>query len=989
MGTDRQWRRYNIFISSTFKDMDYERDIIKFRVIPELNRRYRDDRIELQAIDLRLGVNTAHLSEEESERKVLSVCTSCIDSARPFFIGLIGHRYGWVPSEKRWQEFIASLSEDEAQLLSDTAGCSVTEMEIVYGALSQSKFDNSHVLFFLRDEDSYKNIPPEIKSGFFDDSSESVKKLSALKNKIISLFGERGKADDRCTSYHLDWQDGQFFSEDFESIVTQQLSRQIEAEIKRADENTGSSWWAQEKELEESTLLRLLPGSIEFPIYDEKSNDVVESDSDSAVWYIKGHGASTRMAQSYSGWDGDKDVVRLLAVFGLSEYSNSVRPVIVRWIHELWREEYEVPLPSDEDMLYNMPEAQLYPIFESLVNKAREADMYIYIYMDDLEALEVTAPKDLYMPWLARVKDEVNLFVNLQDGSEARKKFLSAHKSLNRNMIVGIQGDKELAEELIDKYEKSFFLELPDKVKTQMLKAAGGFKQSITPLKIHSIFRLFESLSQEEFATIRSSEGSQIDAINSYLENKWAEMPDFPYDIMTFMVSNIAKNIGLSDNVSEAIWTLAAAPGGLRERDIAYFAGDDWDEMQFYRAMNFLFDFFYEDRAQHLWRAKYITEKQDGLVERQKSISEYIRTLDKDDSLRETRGLYYAVACGEPEHYLSYSSSDDYMHGDKMSDILHFYGPQVRELLREGYLEGKNFKKYCEGLDTSSRLQFFATILASLGDMKGNVFSMGGEFAKMVKDVKYDSLEAADAYTYASLLVFKGGMSNLEKAVEIMEYCVRLDYPDSKKMLDTLKARLIEFYRKFGMKRKAERLAENVDRTSFESLLPILRSGKIEEFFTAYWRICDSMPLDSLENAKTIFKSSQIFIEALIAYNRAGHSRVTLEQAMRFLAVWQSFPEIFPDFYADAGALEKSAALYLVIAKASAGLNKDIEEIAGEQLMAMALARLNEIAPDNDIIRHLCAENDRRELFAKMLQLDNFRELEDQIREIYNTEVIC
>ncbi len=466
-------------------------------------------------------------------------------------------------------------------------------------------------------------------------------------------------------------------------------------------------------------------------------------------------------------------------------------------------------------------------------------------------------------------------------------------------------------------------------------------------------------------------------------------MPDFPYDIMTFMVSNIAKNIGLSDNVSEAIWTLAAAPGGLRERDIAYFAGDDWDEMQFYRAMNFLFDFFYEDRAQHLWRAKYITGKQDGLVERQKSISEYIRTLDKDDSLRETRGLYYAVACGEPEHYLSYSSSGDYMHGDKMSDILHFYGPQVRELLREGYLEGKNFKKYCEELDTSSRLQFFATILASLGDMKENVFSMGGEFAKMVKDVEYDSLEAADAYTYASLLVFKGGMSNLEKAVEIMEYCVRLDYPDSKKMLATLKARLIEFYRKFGMKRKAERLAENVDRTSFESLLSILRSGNIEEFFTAYWCICDSMPLDSLENAKTIFKSSQIFIEALIAYNRAGHSRETLEQAMRFLAVWQSFPETFPDFYADAGALEKSAALYLVIAKASAGLNKDIEEIAGEQLMAMALARLNEIAPDNDIIRHLCAENDRRELFAKMLQLDNFRELEDRIREIYNTEVIC
>ena len=38
---DKNWRRYNIFISSTFKDMDYERDVIKFKVIPELNRRFR------------------------------------------------------------------------------------------------------------------------------------------------------------------------------------------------------------------------------------------------------------------------------------------------------------------------------------------------------------------------------------------------------------------------------------------------------------------------------------------------------------------------------------------------------------------------------------------------------------------------------------------------------------------------------------------------------------------------------------------------------------------------------------------------------------------------------------------------------------------------------------------------------------------------------------------------------------------------------------
>lgn len=259
----------------------------------------------------------------------------------------------------------------------------------------------------------------------------------------------------------------------------------------------------------------------------------------------------------------------------------------------------------------------------------------------------------------------------------------------------------------------------------------------------------------------------------------------------------------------------------------------------------------------------------------------------------------------------------------------------------------------------------------------------------MLKGVEYDTLTAVDAYTYASLLVFKGGISGLEKAVEIMKYCVKLDYPDSTKMLETLKSRLIETYLKFGMKRKAERLAETSECTSFESILPILRSGKIDDFITAYWRICDSLPLDSTENALKVFRSSQIFIEALIAYSKNGQHRKALDEAMRFLPVWQAFPRIFPDFYTNEGALEKAAAYYLVIAKASCGLNAEIEEIAGEKLMVMALAKFNEIAPDSDVIRHLCADNDRRESLAKMLGRDDFRELEDKIREIYNTEVIC
>ena len=95
------WREYNIFISSTFRDMDAERDAIKQFVIPRLNKHYRSRCIRFHAIDLRFGVNTQNLGEEDSENMVLSACFSKIDSSRPFFIGLLGERYGWIPRKER------------------------------------------------------------------------------------------------------------------------------------------------------------------------------------------------------------------------------------------------------------------------------------------------------------------------------------------------------------------------------------------------------------------------------------------------------------------------------------------------------------------------------------------------------------------------------------------------------------------------------------------------------------------------------------------------------------------------------------------------------------------------------------------------------------------------------------------------------------------------------------------------------------------------
>jgi nephrocystin-3 len=82
-----------VFISSTFLDMQAEGDVLVKQVFPELKKRCRERFVEFVEVDLRWGV-----TEEQAKRgEVLPICLAQINRCRPYFIGLLGERYGWHP----------------------------------------------------------------------------------------------------------------------------------------------------------------------------------------------------------------------------------------------------------------------------------------------------------------------------------------------------------------------------------------------------------------------------------------------------------------------------------------------------------------------------------------------------------------------------------------------------------------------------------------------------------------------------------------------------------------------------------------------------------------------------------------------------------------------------------------------------------------------------------------------------------------------------
>ncbi len=206
-----------IFISSTFKDMHFERDIIHEKVMPELNEyaaRYGES---VSFCDLRWGVNTGDLENEEGSKKVLAVCLDEIDRCRPYMIVILGERYGWIPEE----ELIADAVQSKRDFALDELEKSVTALEIEYGALSRPD-QLSRTLFYFREFTS-DDLPAIYRKE--DDRHEE--KLLQLKERIRRLTGGRVK------TYAVGW-DGESECitglDTFVELVTQDVKGLMEQE---------------------------------------------------------------------------------------------------------------------------------------------------------------------------------------------------------------------------------------------------------------------------------------------------------------------------------------------------------------------------------------------------------------------------------------------------------------------------------------------------------------------------------------------------------------------------------------------------------------------------------------------------------------------------------------------------------------------------------------------------------------------------------------
>ncbi|XP_078578928.1 uncharacterized protein LOC144863538 isoform X2 [Branchiostoma floridae x Branchiostoma japonicum] len=205
------WQEVRVFVSSTFADFHAEREALVKKVFPELREWCEGHQLHLVECDLRWGV-----PKDSTSQTTISICLEELDrclketDGQPFFLAMLGERYGWIPSSE-------DVSADIRDNFDWVDHLSITHMEVTHGALRPK---NPNAAFFLRDPTFLKDIPEEFYGSFVDDDPLCVEQLKELKSRLHLKFPDQ-TFDYKCNFSDVQAADNKVQLSDLDDFCTQ------------------------------------------------------------------------------------------------------------------------------------------------------------------------------------------------------------------------------------------------------------------------------------------------------------------------------------------------------------------------------------------------------------------------------------------------------------------------------------------------------------------------------------------------------------------------------------------------------------------------------------------------------------------------------------------------------------------------------------------------------------------------------------------------
>ncbi len=640
------WKAQPIFISSTFTDMMAERDALRDFVFPELAERLRARQIHLEPIDLRWGVETTDRKEqEEKELVVLKVCLDEIDRCKPFLIGLIGDRYGWVPPAGRMK-----AAENEKGFTSTIENKSITALEIEYGVLADAD-QKLRSRFYFREPLDYDKMSPEKAKEFSDMHNPELDKVFAenrLRDYKARIVAKVGK--EKVYNYSN--------IEDFQKNVLEHIWEELDAQTKDQKDMRPKSWQQEEQQyldefIEERSLAFAGREDVVNHLIDFASSPMSYENCGICLSGESGSGKSALFAKLHKELRKE-NVVLLAHAAGISLRSNSLENMLVLWIEELAS---VLKIDIADQLKSTNKFNDLTKLFAELLSQT-SVDHRVIVMVDALNQFERTDHAK-YVNWIPELLPKnVKFIFTAIPGDETTN--LSKWKGIKIEELKAVT--KSDAEKIIKiictRYRKSLNAEVIELLLCK--KTDNGASAYSNPLWLNMAVDEFLLLDEDDFAGLKTFTGTAEEKLKQLLHNTAREMPADIDGMYGYLFVKTRQRFG-GDFVNAFLGYLAISRYGLRESDLEKllieYEGLNWDQLKFAALRRYLRAHLVRKGEEGLWdfrhtmvRAginKLLLTSKEKIIHLHQRIALHLEGLSEDDLIRMTEIMWHLFKANE------------------------------------------------------------------------------------------------------------------------------------------------------------------------------------------------------------------------------------------------------------------------------------------------------------------------------------------------------
>lgn len=643
----RKWRTYSVFVSSTFADMQSERDYLQTHVFPLINEELRTYAISLRVIDLRFGINTLDTDEETVEEKVLRVCLDEIKRSKPFFLGLLGNRYGTIPSADELSKLDVCYQDH-----------SITAIEINYGFLQRG--DIHGCLFMERDNSCYGLMTDEVRL-VYDDSVNRENHiqwchLQQMKAKIKKHLDIHNKSNSY-QEYSPQW-DGTKMTglEEFGEIVKDAIVREVVShfQVSHSDEPFADENIAQEEflHLHRERLFK------REKLVDHLTDSIHHNKGLLTITGESGIGKSCVYTMLVDYCNNIDDFITLYHATDTGQDNRNITNMLSRWIYIL-----ESQLGRSHKKVEGYDELSTY--FRQLIKSIPDGKKLVLL-IDGIEGFYPSStstyltffPKSINEQWILCCTCTPDIAEKIILYHKSMVRFEMPH--LTRNEAEGIISvttkyeDKEL-------YKQNICSLLEKRNNT-------GFCYE-SPLWLSIALRYILQLNQSDFdnaADIAQQKRGSFDlGLITYIDEKIHSFPICEKELFTDYLCSLRNAYG--ELPYKLFLLLSASYNGLDESIIAALIGKDWDIRTFAIVRSYLKGYVAEQSQLRNWQLMHkkllLRLSEEEMSEVCAQISDlYMKRLQVGQTINDN--LCYYLICGRRTEnglaYLLHSSDANY-----------------------------------------------------------------------------------------------------------------------------------------------------------------------------------------------------------------------------------------------------------------------------------------------------------------------------------------